>query len=110
MPPAVVDSLNRAATQFVERLCAGADDLRPMPATAVIVAHPDDEVIGAGPRLPRCRRAAFVHFTDGAPRDPRDATAMGFVTRLNYARARRRELTVGLTLAGIAPEQMHRLG
>jgi LmbE family N-acetylglucosaminyl deacetylase len=110
MAPALVDRLNRVATQFIERLCAGADDLRPMPATAVIVAHPDDEVIGAGARLLQLRRAAFVHLTDGAPRDLRDATAMGFATRLDYAQARRRELIAGLALAGIAPEQMHALG
>jgi LmbE family N-acetylglucosaminyl deacetylase len=80
-----------------------------MPATAVVVAHPDDEVIGAGARLPRLRRAAFIHLTDGAPRDLRDAIATGFATRLDYAQARRRELIVGLGLAGIAPEQTHAL-
>jgi hypothetical protein len=87
-----------------------AGDPPPAPATVIIVAHPDDEVVGVGARLPRLRQAVFIHVTDGAPRDLHDATAAGFATRLDYARARRRELTAALALAGIAPEQTRELG
>jgi N-acetylglucosamine malate deacetylase 2 len=81
-----------------------------MPATAVVVAHPDDELIGAGARLPRLREAIFVHVTDGAPRHLHDAKASGFVTRDEYAQARRRELEAALGLVGIVPEHTRQLG
>lgn len=96
--------------ELLERVCAGVEDPRPVPAAAIIVAHPDDEVVGAGARLPRVRDAILVHVTDGAPRDLCDAIAAGFATRRDYARARRRELNAALLLAGIAPEQARELG
>ena len=59
--------------------------------TLIVAAHPDDEIIGAGAQLPRLSQAYFLHLTDGAPKDMRDASALGFVTREAYAEARRRE-------------------
>ena len=96
--------------ELLALVCAGVDDPRPAPTTVIIVAHPDDEVVGAGARLPRLRQAVFVHVTDGAPYDLRDATANGFSTRHEYALARRQELIAALALAGIAPQQAHELG
>jgi N-acetylglucosamine malate deacetylase 2 len=97
-------------TLLLRQLFIASGDPQPAPATAIIVAHPDDEVVGVGARLPRLRQAAFIHVTDGAPRDLHDATAAGFATRLDYARARRRELTAALAHAGIGPEQTRELG
>ena len=74
------------------------------PAIALVVAHPDDETIGAGARLPRLGEALFVIVTDGAPRDLTDAHGAGFADRESYARARRRELNDVLTCAEIAPQ------
>ncbi|HYG35829.1 MAG TPA: hypothetical protein VEC99_13645, partial [Clostridia bacterium] len=34
------------------------------PRLTVIVAHPDDEVIGAGAQLPRWKKAQLVQVTD----------------------------------------------
>jgi LmbE family N-acetylglucosaminyl deacetylase len=76
----------------------------------IIAAHPDDEVIGAGSRLPRLREAVLVHVTDGSPRDLGDAHACGFSTREEYANARRRELQAALVLAGLRPQQARELG
>lgn len=67
---------------------------------AIIVAHPDDEVIGAGSRLPALRNFTTVHVTDGAPRNLDDAHAAGFSNREAYTQARRAERAAALALAG----------
>jgi N-acetylglucosamine malate deacetylase 2 len=79
-------------------------------AVALVVAHPDDEVIGAGARLPLMANVTVVHVTDGAPRSMHDARAAGYDTRHDYARARSREAEASLALAGIPPEHVLALG
>src|SRR5215211_8617460 len=68
---------------------------------AMVVAHPDDEAIGAGAQLPRLNGVTMIHVTDGAPRSPRDAERHGFATAAEYAFARTRELERVMMLAGI---------
>lgn len=57
----------------------------------IVVAHPDDETLGAGALMQRPWEFAIVHVTDGAPRDPTLWNAP-FPDRQAYARARRDEL------------------
>ncbi len=86
---------------LLARFLSDGDPAR-APATAIVVAHPDDEVIGAAGRLSYLREAVtLVHITDGAPRNLLDSRAFGFSTREEYAAARRQELGAALRLAGI---------
>lgn len=71
---------------------------------AVVVAHPDDETIGAGASLALLRRFTLVHVTDGAPRTLHDARAAGFATGAEYAAARRAELRAALAAGGADAE------
>jgi LmbE family N-acetylglucosaminyl deacetylase len=77
--------------------------------TLIIVAHPDDESIGAGARLRKLGDAWVVDVTDGAPRDADCAHRHGFDTPEEYARARREELDKAMGLAGLPPERLIRL-
>lgn len=71
---------------------------------AVVVAHPDDETIGAGASLRLFRNLLLVHVTDGAPFDGGDARNAGFASIAAYADARRAELRAALQIGGAAPE------
>lgn len=67
----------------------------------IIVAHPDDEAIGATGLMLRLHRCQLIHVTDGAPRDQRFWYGEGLDSRAEYARIRRNELTRALALIGI---------
>jgi LmbE family N-acetylglucosaminyl deacetylase len=76
----------------------------------VVVAHPDDETIGAAGLMTRLERCHVFHLTDGAPHDRSLWTSPGARTRGDYARIRRAEVARALSLAGIEPRCASNLG
>ena len=72
-------------------------------SVAVVVAHPDDETIGAGASLHLFEHCLLVHVTDGAPRNLADARAAGFADAAGYALQRRRELATALQAGRAEP-------
>jgi LmbE family N-acetylglucosaminyl deacetylase len=92
------------AQKLLEQISAPLAERKSLPHTLVVVAHPDDEVIALGGRLPRYENAIFVHLTDGAPVDGSDAKNHGFASLDDYRDARRHELCKAFLLAGIPQE------
>lgn len=68
----------------------------------LVLAHPDDETVGAASLLPALTTATFVYVTDGAPRDDRDARRAGCATREAYAERRQGETLSALESVGVA--------
>ncbi len=76
----------------------------------VVVAHPDDETIGASRVLHALPDPLVVFLTDGAPRDPRFWPAAAGSTRQAYAARRRAEARRALGEAGVPPDRIRWLG
>ncbi len=91
-------------------LCDLCPGLRDSSEITIVVAHPDDEVIGAGGQLSSWPGVKIVHVTDGAPTDMKDASDLGFSSRKDYALARRQEAQAALSMAGVSPRQVRGLG
>jgi LmbE family N-acetylglucosaminyl deacetylase len=76
----------------------------------IVVAHPDDEALGAGALLTRLAEARIVIVTDGAPRDGMAARAAGFDSNEGYRQARAAETAAALALIGRSDVPLSRLG
>lgn len=66
--------------------------------TVILVAHPDDEVIGMGALMQRMKRPIVVFATDGAPRD--EYFWKSYSSREEYAEVRRQEARAALAIVG----------
>jgi N-acetylglucosamine malate deacetylase 2 len=97
-------------TEIIDRFCAEDASSPSTLTTLIVVAHPDDESIGAGARLRHLGDAYVVDVTDGAPRDEECARRHGFATREEYAEARQRELRNALAVAGLPEDRLIPLG
>jgi LmbE family N-acetylglucosaminyl deacetylase len=92
------------------RIASTADAAEVPQKVLIVVAHPDDEAIGAGAVMRGIPGVVVVHVTDGAPADPEYAHRKGFASRDDYARQRRQEVTNALKVIGISGDRIRGLG
>ena len=97
-------------TELIDRFVDTDGSAATQLTTLIVVAHPDDESIGAGARLNSLGNAWIIEMTDGAPNDPDCARRHGFDTREEYAEARRRELHRAMSIAGFPLDRLISLG
>lgn len=84
----------------------GTGDLNRTMHCSVIVAHPADEVVGAGCLISKLVDVTVLHVTDGAPRDMQDAVAAGFNKYSDYAEARKQECICALAIANVPQDRV----
>jgi N-acetylglucosamine malate deacetylase 2 len=72
---------------------------------ALVVAHPDDEILGLGGCLAQLPAPIIIHLTDGVPRELPQAARAAFATREQYAQARQRELDRALAAAAVVHDR-----
>lgn len=88
----------------------GTGDLTRSMRCSVIVAHPGDEIVGAGCLISKLIDVTILHVTDGAPCDMRDAEAAGFCERADFAEARRQECLAALAIANVPEDRVLEFG
>jgi LmbE family N-acetylglucosaminyl deacetylase len=72
----------------------------------VVVAHPADEIIGAGGLISKLSDVTVIHLTNGAPRNTQLFYDAGFEGRADYAQARRQECISALAIANVPADRI----
>jgi LmbE family N-acetylglucosaminyl deacetylase len=83
----------------------GTGDLNPTTRCSVIVAHPADEIIGAGCLISKLVDVTVLHVTDGAPLDLTQVE-VGFKDPSQYAEARKQECLSALAIANVPEDRV----
>jgi len=108
--PASHEAEQHTGAALLGRWCRAREPAH-APRVLAIAAHPDDDIIGFGGRLPVVgERLDVAYVSDGAPRAQSFHRALGFASREEYARARRAEAARALALAGVSAARTHELG
>jgi N-acetylglucosamine malate deacetylase 2 len=88
----------------------GSRELAHQSRCLVIVAHPDDDVVGAGGLISRLEDVTVLHITDGVSTNGPAPNAGPGENCDESARASRRESRTALALANVPPEHIVEFG
>ena len=100
--------MSRRRTELLLGSLAHSDvpDARQAERLLLLVAHPDDETLGASAVLGRWPGAMVVYLTDGAPRDPQFRSPYVSGSRELYACVRAEEAASALAHVNISSERI----
>lgn len=101
-----IKSTRRMRPRSAHARLFGTGDLNPTTHCAVIVAHPADEIVGAGCLISKLVDVTILHVTNGAAHDPDNADEHGFKDAEEYARARRQECLSALAIANVPEDRV----
>ncbi len=88
----------------------GSRELARQSRCVVIVAHPDDDVVGAGGLISRLNNVTVLHVTDGVSRKGPEAEADAAAGESAEVARPSRESRTALALANVPPEQIVEFG
>jgi len=83
---------------------------RPVSRCFVVTAHPDDEAIGLGTRLPYLPDVQICLVTDGAPRGEKFFRRRMGLGPAKFTEIRKNEMTRSLHHVGVASDRIHDFG
>ncbi|HET6671009.1 MAG TPA: PIG-L family deacetylase [Pyrinomonadaceae bacterium] len=98
--------MNKGTKRSAHADLFGSRELARQTRCVVIVAHPDDDIVGAGGLISRLEDVTVLHVTDGVAKDDHTSDVMDSES----ARARRLESRTALALANVPPEQIVEFG
>jgi N-acetylglucosamine malate deacetylase 2 len=101
------NAMDAGSARLVHASLFGTGELVPQSRCAVIVAHPHDEVIGAGGLIARLKDVIVLHVTDGAVREPQRT---GFTRRKVNIKTIKAECASALALANVPEDRIIELG
>lgn len=101
--------MNKGTKRSAHADLFGSRELARQTRCVVIVAHPDDDVVGAGGLISRLDDVTVLHVTDGIPKNGH-SPEVGNLRSSESAHTRRLESRTALALANVPPEQIVELG
>lgn len=101
-----IKSARRRRSRSAHARLFGSGDLNPATRCSVIVAHPVDEIVGAGCLISKLVDVTVLHVTDGAPPELQDAATSGSRNTSEYAEARRQECLSALAMANVPEDRV----
>ena len=101
--------MNKGTKRSAHADLFGSRELARQSRCVVIVAHPDDDVVGAGGLISRLDDVKVLHITDGVANEDRESNNVSHEGS-ESARAFRRESRDALALANVPPEHIVEFG
>ncbi|HKO98183.1 MAG TPA: PIG-L family deacetylase [Pyrinomonadaceae bacterium] len=101
-----IKSTRRKRSRSAHAKLFGTGDLNQGTRCSVIVAHPADEVIGAGCLISKLVDVTILHVTDGVPPDLDDVNSARWANTEEYAEARRQECLAALAIANVPKDRV----